>query len=285
MNNKCIFVKKEDSKKIKGILQFNNVTYTQKVEKTAGKSSKTLYVVKLQRNNTKTRLFTFEPEVFFPFHKGLMSRCVLDCFQKDYKLIKMIGKGSFAKVYLAQNTETKEFFAVKAFYKDQVLSQSSGRAALLNEIEIMRKLSGRKNLLQLYEVYESKNSVYFVVDLLEGGELLNDLKPDCMYKESRIAILLRNILEALNFVHSKNIIHRDLKPENILLRSKNNPLDIVIADFGLATPIYQDIKKIVFKRCGTPGYVAPEVLLYKETQDFYGANSDVFSVGVMFYIM
>lgn len=250
-----------------------------------GKSMKTLYYLKLERNEAKTKLFTFDQDVFQNFHRALLSRCILDSFQKDYKMIKMIGKGSFAKVYLAQSLNTKEFYAVKAFYKDQVLAQSSGRSALLNEIDIMRKLSGRKNLLQLYEVYESKNSIYFVVDLLEGGELLDDLTPENPYKESKMAELLKNILEALNYVHDKNIIHRDLKPENILLRTKNNQFNIVIADFGLATPIHQDLRKVVFKRCGTPGYVAPEILLYKDSQSFYETNSDVFSVGVIFYIM
>ena len=197
----------------------------------------------------------------------------------------MIGKGSFAKVYLAQRYSTKTFFAIKSFYKEQVLCQHCGREALLNEIEIMRKLSGRKDLLQMYEVYESKNSIYFVMDLLEGGELLQDLKPEFLYKESKIASILKNLLEALSFLHEKKIIHRDLKPENILLRSKDNLTDLVIADFGLATLLPGKEKKVVFKRCGTPGYVAPEILAYKDDVPFYGTNSDVFSVGIMFYIM
>lgn len=222
---------------------------------------------------------------FETFYKRLVFKCILGSFQKDYKLIKMIGKGSFAKVYLAQNINTHNFYAVKAFYKEQVIAQTNGREALLNEIEILRKLAGHKNLLSLNEVYESKNSIYFVMDLLEGGELLSDLTAQNPYKESRIAVILKNILEALVIVHSKGIIHRDIKPENILFRSEGNLQDLVIADFGLATPKHSDIKKVVFKRCGTPGYVAPEILIYKENMEFYDMKSDVFSVGVLFYIM
>ena len=249
------------------------------------RSSKTLYCLKFEKNSGKNKLFTFDQNTFQNFYTSLRSKCILDSFQKEYKLIKMIGKGSFAKVYLAQNLITKDFFAVKAFYKEQVISQSSGHDALLNEIDILRKIANHMNLLHLYEIYESKNSIYLIVDLLEGGELMNDLKPENPYKESKIASLLKNILEALAIIHKKNIIHRDLKPENVLLRSKNDPFAIVIADFGLSTFIVNDIKKVVFKRCGTPGYVAPEILLYKDNQPFYGTNSDIFSVGVMFYIM
>jgi len=72
---------------------------------------------------------------------------------------------------------------------------------------------------------------------------------------------MKNLLMALLHLHEKNIMHRDLKPENLLLKSKSNDYDIVVADFGLAT--FTDIKDILFKRCGTPGFVAPEVLLFK----------------------
>jgi len=85
-------------------------------------------------------------------------------------------------------------------------------------------------------------------------------------------------------MNTKNIIHRDLKPENLLLKSKNSNSDIVIADFGLATSI-DDVSKIIFKRCGTPGFVAPEVLLYKEGEQFYDYRCDMFSVGIIFYLI
>lgn len=252
-------------------------------------SKKPIYFLKLQRNNSKTTLYTFDRELFEKFRELLEKVCILDSFQKDFSLIKLIGKGSFAKVYLALSSRNREYFAVKAFYKEIVSKQSHGRESLVNEIAILRRLAGFPDILHLFSVYESRNSVYFVLNLIEGGELLGDLKPErpeTHYKEAKIAEILEGVLQALAKVHEKRVIHRDLKPENILLTKKSaNSQGIIIADFGLATFCDEKLKNVVFKRCGTPGYVAPEVLNYKENEAFYDTVSDMFGVGVIFYIM
>lgn len=86
----------------------------------------------------------------------------------------MIGKGSFARVYLVENKQTQEKFAVKAFSKEYLLSQSKGKESLVNEIKIMRDLN-HEYIMQLQEIHESKNSIYLVLELLEGGELFNQI--------------------------------------------------------------------------------------------------------------
>ena len=91
-----------------------------------------------------------------------------------------------------------------------------------------------------------------------------------------------NFLKALAHIHSKKCIHRDLKPENLLLKNKESHYEIVIADFGLAAFLNEEI---LFKRCGTPGFVAPEILMYKEEEPFYDDRCDIFSAGVIFYIL
>lgn len=150
---------------------------------------------------------------------------------------------------------------------------------------IMRRID-HPNLLKIYEVYESDNSVYFVLELLEGGELFTRLASKIYYDEEKIAKLIYNLLSALNHLHDKKLVHRDLKPENILLKTKESDTDIVIADFGLSTDI-RFPEKILFKRCGTPGFVAPEVLNYDEKKKvpFYDEKCDIFSVGVILYIL
>lgn len=90
-------------------------------------------------------------------------------------------------------------------------------------------------MLRLYEIYETVNSIYFVIDVLYGGELLNRVREKGSFDDITMRKLFKNLLTALNHLNEKNIIHRDLKPENLLLKDKNNDFDIIIADFGLAT--------------------------------------------------
>lgn len=149
----------------------------------------------------------------------------------------------------------------------------------------MKKLD-HKHILQIYEVFETKHSIYLIIELLSGGELIKSVKEKNKLQHNDIALVMRNILDALDHMHSKKIMHRDLKPENILLRKKNEIYNIVIADFGLASFLNLPASAIFFKRCGTPGFVAPEILTYKEGQDnFYDEKCDIFSAGVIFYLL
>ena len=142
------------------------------------------------------------------------------------------------------------------------------------------------NILKIYEVFETKHSIYLVIELLEGGELIKRIKEKSKLSHKDIAKLMKSLLSALDHIHSKGIMHRDLKPENILLRKKNDLFNIAIADFGLSTETKLLPAQIFFKRCGTPGFVAPEILSYKEGQDaFYNEKCDIFSAGVIFYIL
>ena len=98
-----------------------------------------------------------------------------------------------------------------------------------------------------------------VLELLTGGELFKKICDDDSFSESTVRNMMRNLLQALEYLHAKGIMHRDIKPENIIIRKKGGDIsDIILADFGLSEHL--DKKKKLFKRCGTPGYVAPEIL-------------------------
>ncbi len=151
------------------------------------------------------------------------------------------------------------------------------KVGLINEINIMRNMN-HPNIIKLYEVYEGEFHIYLVLELLKGGELFDRIIKKGHYSEKDASIVIRKLLWALEYLHQKGIMHRDIKPENLILKD-DNEYEIKLADFGLAE--YEDKKELLFKRCGTPGYVAPEVLEDKK----YDTKVDIFSAGVILYIL
>jgi serine/threonine protein kinase len=155
---------------------------------------------------------------------------------------------------------------------------------MINEIELMRCIS-HENIIQLYEVYETDRSIYLLLELIQGKSLQDILKKPSFkesYSEAKVMVMINSILEGLAYLATKGIMHRDLKPDNILL-DKNDKIKIV--DFGLATFI--KLNTYIFKKCGTPGYIAPEVFKYDEKvpSTNYDDRCDVFSAGCIFYYM
>ncbi|CAD8048082.1 unnamed protein product [Paramecium primaurelia] len=203
-------------------------------------------------------------------------------FHQYFKVYKKIGKGSFASVYLAQRIEDGTRMAVKAFCKNAVYKEENGKDGLINEIQIMRILD-HPNLMKLYEVYETQNSIYMCLELLEGDQLYGLFKMKRSFSAQQIHSIMKGLLEGLNYIHSMGIMHRDLKLENILFKEPDNYDSVVIADFGLATNV--DQKPFLYTKCGTPGFVAPEVINLKDDQLFYGSVCDMYSLGVILYIL
>ncbi len=122
---------------------------------------------------------------------------------------------------------------MKAFSKEGTYQEENGKESLINEIELNRKLT-HKNLMRLYGVYESQNSIYVQVELLQGGQLYDKIQAKHKFTPAQVKTVMKGLLEGLEYMHEKRIMHRDLKPENIILRDEND-YDCVIADFGLAT--------------------------------------------------
>lgn len=140
--------------------------------------------------------------------------------------------------------------------------------------------------MKLEELHESKNSVYLVLELLEGGELFNHISSKNSLTVKSVQRILNCLLKALKYLHSNDIMHRDLKPENMILKQKGeleeNTLKLV--DFGLSS--YCDMEEYLFKRCGTPGYVAPEIINSSSKENVkFTPKVDVFSAGIIFYIL
>lgn len=188
----------------------------------------------------------------------------------------MIGKGNFAKVFDVQHVAKKKKFALKTIDKSMFKDNIKSVLGIHDEINLLRKIR-HPNVLQLYEIFESDNNVHLILEHLEGKELFDQIKERGNYKEEDAATILKCILDALVVLHSNHIIHRDIKPENLIFRDKNLN-SLVIIDFGLSTVCKDGLQ---FTRCGSPGYVAPEIL----SNLGYGCKVDIFSVGVIMYIL
>jgi serine/threonine protein kinase len=129
---------------------------------------------------------------------------------------------------------------------------------VLLEIEVLRTMK-HPNVIELYEVYESSKYIHLLLPYLEGGELFERIKAKGLYKESDAVRVMHSFISALKYLCELKVVHRDLKPENLILATKGDDHDIRIADFGLASFLTEE-EKLLYLRCGSPGYVAPELL-------------------------
>jgi len=149
---------------------------------------------------------------------------------------------------------------------------------LMREIEIMKKVN-HKNILKLFETFEDDDSVYIVMELVRGSELFDRIVEKGFYSEKNAMNVVSQILEAVAYLHSQGVAHRDLKPENLLCSGVDENEIVKIADFGLSK--VQTEEDILSTSCGTPGYVAPEVLLCES----YGLSVDMWGIGIITYIL
>jgi len=135
-------------------------------------------------------------------------------------------------------------------------------------------------MFSIHEIYETKENLYLVMELATGGELFDTILQRGHLSEREASRIIREVTEAVDYLHSKMIVHRDLKPENLLLANSDIDSPVKLADFGLSR-VLDDEEAILITDCGTPNYVAPEVLL----GEGYGMEVDVWSIGVIAYIL
>ena len=197
---------------------------------------------------------------------------------KYYNFIKEIGHGSYGHVYRCQNISTGNVYACKKFDKKLI----KNKTRLKTEINLLRELD-HPNIIKLYETFEDKQYIYLIMEECSGGELFQRLalnaKNNQLYTEKDAARLMKQILEAVNYLHHHGICHRDLKPENILLSSMSDNFQLKLIDFGLSK-VLKTINGLMTDKVGTVYYMAPEVL-----QGKYTIKCDVWSCGVILYIM
>ena len=198
---------------------------------------------------------------------------------KKYEILSKLGSGSFGSVYLARNKYTNEKVALKQIKKSSANLLSDGE--ITDEIEILKNLD-HPDIVRIIESFNTKNSYILITEYCEGGELFDQVKNQL--SETQIAVIFKQVLSGLAYLHSNNIVHRDLKLENILIheieKSKTTGEDlfnIKIIDFGTARIF--DKKRNPQSIVGSSYYIAPEVLRQK-----YNKECDLWSVGVILYM-
>uniref|UniRef100_A0A1Q3G4I5 Putative calcium/calmodulin-dependent protein kinase type 1 n=1 Tax=Culex tarsalis TaxID=7177 RepID=A0A1Q3G4I5_CULTA len=208
--------------------------------------------------------------------------------EDKYIIKELLGTGAFSEVRLCQQKESGQAYAVKIIDKKALKGKED---SLENEIRVLKRFSARRteddadktwfthpNIVQLFETYEDKSKVYLIMELVTGGELFDRIVEKGSYTEKDASLLIRQVLEAVDYMHEQGVVHRDLKPENLLYYSASEDSKIMISDFGLSK---MEDSGFMATACGTPGYVAPEVLAQKP----YGKAVDVWSIGVISYIL
>jgi calcium/calmodulin-dependent protein kinase I len=201
-------------------------------------------------------------------------------FHKSYEIKETLGKGSFATVKRCIKKSDKSEFAVKEIKKKNLSEEEL--VVVRDEVNIMGEID-HPNCVKLYEMFDSPKKVYMVIELLTGGEMFDRIVQKGNFTEAEAAKVMKVIVSALKYLHGIGITHRDLKPENLLYCSPKADANIKITDFGLAklknSP--EDGEQKMVTACGTPGYVAPEVL----KNEPYGPAVDLWSMGVILYIL
>ena len=219
-------------------------------------------------------IFWFENNYFLEtFYEKIKKWVIQKYFIEKYKILNIIDKGGFAKVYKIEKIYTQEILSVKKIEKSTINNKKSLKY-LNYEIKALRLLK-HENILELKEIFEDEKNIYLITEFLEGGTLRNKLKSKKI-KQNEAIYITKSILKAILEINKLNFIHRDIKPENIILtKNKDNKQIWKLIDFGLCTLKTDSL--LMKDKSGTVKYLAPELIIGK----VYNEKIDVFSIGII----
>lgn len=213
----------------------------------------------------------------------------MENLEKCYKILNKLGQGTFGSVYRVLHRETEQIRAMKMIKISTIKLQDDDQV-FLKEIEILRKID-HINVIKIYEYFKDDDNYYVITEFVSGGELYDTISKWNDFTEDKAGYIMKQILSAVQYLHSNKIVHRDLKPENIMVEKSNKKkgkdlkgkeedekVNIKLIDFGTCN--YYDGKQLLELKVGTPYYIAPEVLAKK-----YNEKCDIWSCGVILYIL
>ncbi len=215
------------------------------------------------------------------------SAAARDFYQK-YEPKEVLGKGLSSVVRRCLSKQTGKEFAVKIMdVSDNAIVNEDGftlRDEIHREADALKRVSGHPNIVTLHDMYESDTFIFLVFELCRNGELFDYLTSKVRLPEKRVRLIMKQVLEAVAHCHKLGVVHRDLKPENILL---DESLNVKLTDFGFARVLQDDDR--LFEVCGTPGYLAPELLkagmLERHECSGYSFQVDTWACGVIMFTL
>ena len=193
---------------------------------------------------------------------------------ENYDIKALIGRGSFSRVVRVEHKKTKQPYAIK------MIKIQGGKEVFESEVAVLRKVK-HEYIVQLYEVFKCPERVYLVMQLATGGELFERIVSKGSFTERDATRVLYMVLEGVRYLHSLGITHRDLKPENLLYYHPGVDSKIMITDFGLSNTRQNAANETMDTTCGTPEYIAPEILLRQS----YTNAVDMWAIGVITHIL
>ncbi|XP_057521795.1 CBL-interacting serine/threonine-protein kinase 6-like [Amaranthus tricolor] len=199
-----------------------------------------------------------------------------------YELGRVLGQGTFARVYYARNVETGKSVAMKVIGKEKVV-RAKMMDQMKREISVMKRLK-HPNIVELYEVMATKSKIFLAMELVRGGELHTKVSKEGKLEEDLARSYFKQLISAVDYCHSRGVFHRDLKLENLLLDQDGN---VKVTDFGLSALFEEkgENEQVMLRTCcGTPHYVAPEIVS-KKGQGYDGAKADIWSCGIILYVL
>ncbi len=195
----------------------------------------------------------------------------------EYEMKKTIGKGTFSIVKLGIKKSTKEKVAIKILEKSKIINKDD-LIRIKREISILKNFN-HKNIIKIYDIFQDNEKYYIIMEYCENGELFNYIVENQKLNEKESSYFYYQLINGLEYIHSKGVVHRDLKPENLLL-GKGKILKII--DFGLSNYFNLNNNNLLSTPCGSPCYASPEMVSGKKYNGFY---IDVWSSGIILYAM
>lgn len=272
----------KDSFEIAGIAKLG----FQKIEvfQSSSDADEKIYSIKLYSGINQTKLISRSKETILEWFTKLSPMLINRDFFSKYELKEMIGEGAFSQVYKVVDRKSGMIYAGKVIKHKMIYSDKRGVLLMKQEIDIMRQLN-HPNVVKMIEVQEVNNAVIVILEHIHGCEL-KKLNMQLTFQESMI--ITKSLVEVAAYMENLGIVHRDLKPSNIMVAlnestGKINKYSAKIIDFGLAAFLNE---KLILTKCGTPGYIAPEILNQSSRDKIQvNQNVDVYSIGIILYEM